>query len=147
MPLALQPKLLRFLQEHEFMRLGGSEVLRSDVRIVAATNRDLQKMVQDGIFREDLLNRLEVFTIKVPSLREDPESATMVIESLPDWMRGPRPDNLPGPDQSPGVRKKITREDALEALNQTGGHHQKAARLLGISRAQLFRLKKKFAIS
>ena len=48
------------------MRLGGSEVLRSDVRIVAATNRDLQKMVQDGIFREDLLNRLEVFTIKVP---------------------------------------------------------------------------------
>ena len=77
----------------------------------------------------------------------DPESATMVIESPSDWMRGPRPDALPGPDQSPGVRKKITREDALEALNQTGGHHQKAARLLGISRAQLFRLKKKFAIS
>ena len=88
------------------MRLGGSEVLRSHVRIVAATNRDLQKMVQDGIFREDLLNRLEVFTIKVPSLREDPESATIVIESLPDWMRGPRPDALPARINLPGCERR-----------------------------------------
>src|SRR5260370_416196 len=70
MPLPLQPKLLRFLQEHEFMRLGGKETLRSDARIIAATNRDLEKMVQDGLFREDLLSRLEVITIKVPPLRE-----------------------------------------------------------------------------
>src|SRR6267378_4273469 len=72
MPLVLQPKLLRFLQEQEFMRLGGNEVLRSDVRIVAATHRDLQSMVKAGLFREDLLNRLEVFTINVPPLRDRP---------------------------------------------------------------------------
>jgi transcriptional regulator with AAA-type ATPase domain len=73
LPLALQPKLLRVLQEREFMRLGSSKTLRADVRVVAATNRDLEGMVKDGLFREDLLNRLEVFTIKVPPLRDRPE--------------------------------------------------------------------------
>ena len=70
LPIGLQPKLLRFLQEREFMRLGGNETLRSDVRVIAATNKDLEGMVKEGQFRQDLLNRLEVFTIKVPPLRE-----------------------------------------------------------------------------
>jgi transcriptional regulator with GAF, ATPase, and Fis domain len=73
LPLALQPKLLRVLQEREFMRLGSSKTLRADVRVIAATNRDLEGMVKDGLFREDLLNRLEVFTIKVPPLRDRTE--------------------------------------------------------------------------
>jgi transcriptional regulator with GAF, ATPase, and Fis domain len=69
-PLETQAKLLRAMQEREFMRLGGMETIRVDVRIVAATNVDLRKMVEDGRFREDLFYRLHVITIQLPSLRE-----------------------------------------------------------------------------
>jgi transcriptional regulator with GAF, ATPase, and Fis domain len=64
--LELQPKLLRVLQEKEFERLGSNQVISSDVRIVAATNRDLRKMVLSGQFRGDLFYRLDVFPIVVP---------------------------------------------------------------------------------
>ena len=63
-------KLLRVLQEREYERLGGTETLKSNVRLITATNKDLEKAIQDGTFREDLYYRLNVFTIFVPPLRE-----------------------------------------------------------------------------
>jgi formate hydrogenlyase transcriptional activator len=69
-PLELQPKLLRALQEHEFERLGGTRTIKVDVRLVAATNRDLAQMINDRQFRTDLYYRLNVFPISIPPLRE-----------------------------------------------------------------------------
>jgi two-component system response regulator PilR (NtrC family) len=72
-PLETQAKLLRVMQEREFMRLGGMETIKVDVRIVAATNCDLQQMVEDGRFREDLYYRLHVISVSLPPLRERKE--------------------------------------------------------------------------
>jgi transcriptional regulator with GAF, ATPase, and Fis domain len=69
MSLTSQAKFLRVLQEREFQRLGGTRVLRADVRIVAATNRDLPRMIANNLFREDLYYRLNVFAIRLPPLR------------------------------------------------------------------------------
>jgi transcriptional regulator with PAS, ATPase and Fis domain len=70
MSMAAQAKFLRVLQEREFQRLGGTRVLKSDARIVAATNRDLSNAIRHGQFREDLFYRLNVFAISLPPLRE-----------------------------------------------------------------------------
>jgi transcriptional regulator with PAS, ATPase and Fis domain len=192
LPLALQPKLLRLLQEKEFMRLGSSKTLRADVRIIAATNRDLEKMVKDGLFREDLLGRLEVFTIKVPPLRDrpqdimplawhfirknadlrevpvtriDPEVERIFREfAWPGNVRrlentiihamgsGDREspvitvDDLPESVRTPGARaaeeEEISAKRLRAALTQAKGNRTQAARILGMSRAHLYRLLK-----
>jgi two-component system response regulator AtoC len=82
--LDLQAKLLRVLQEREFERVGGNKTIRTDVRIVAATNRDLKQMVADDAFREDLFYRLNVVPIQVPPLRERREDIVLLIEHFLD---------------------------------------------------------------
>lgn len=78
-PLDLQPKLLRVLQDHEFERLGGTKTIKVDLRLIAATNRNLAKSVAEKEFRSDLFYRLNVFPIRVPALREHPQDIPVLI--------------------------------------------------------------------
>ncbi len=78
-PLELQPKLLRVLQEQEFERVGGVQTIKVNVRVVAATSRNLSQMVAEKEFRSDLYYRLNIFPLQVPALRERPEDIALLV--------------------------------------------------------------------
>ena len=80
MPAAMQAKLLRVLQEREFERIGSNHVITANVRVIAATNKDLHKLMAAGHFREDLFHRIHVFPIAVPPLRDRPEDVPLLAE-------------------------------------------------------------------
>jgi formate hydrogenlyase transcriptional activator len=84
LPAETQIALLRVLQEHEFERVGGTRRIRTDVRVIAATNRDLQVAISAGSFRSDLFYRLHVFPIEIPSLRERKEDTPLLVEYFID---------------------------------------------------------------
>ncbi len=216
MSLVVQAKFLRALEEREFQRLGSTRTVRADVRVIAATNRDLPRSVQEGRFREDLYYRLHVFGIHIPPLRERREDILKLIEHFldeigtsvgrpaaglsvdararilaHDWPGNVRelrnaieravilcggglilPEHLPmrtnAPVERPRVRiaqssepeaasaphgaddgsaaalkgqsdlDQLEREMILRALRETGQNKSKAARLLGLTRAQLY---------
>jgi DNA-binding NtrC family response regulator len=108
-PLPTQVKLLRFLQERTFERVGGNETLKVDVRILAASNRDLRQRIADGVFREDLYYRLNVVTLEIPPLRERgsdiPELAVFFLRRYA---------------QENGKRIDGFSDDALRALSSYG---------------------------
>lgn len=83
-PITTQMMLLRVLQEREFERVGGTEIIRVDIRLVTATNQNLEKMVEDGKFREDLFYRLQVITINMPPLRDRSEDIPALVQHFID---------------------------------------------------------------
>ena len=82
MPLNMQVKILRVLQEHAFERVGGTKTLKTNVRIIAATHKNLEKMIEDATFREDLYYRLNVFPIEMPALRDRVEDLPLLLNEL-----------------------------------------------------------------
>jgi DNA-binding NtrC family response regulator len=91
MPLSLQPKLLRFLEQKELQRLGSSEVVRVDARVISATNTHLLSLVREGKFREDLYYRLCAFPIEIPSLRDRPEDIAQLAAHFLEKYASRRP--------------------------------------------------------
>jgi sigma-54 specific flagellar transcriptional regulator A len=104
MPLPMQVKLLRVLQERTYERVGGTQAIKADVRIVAATHRNLEHMISDGSFREDLYYRLNVFPIETPSLQQRAEDLPLLVQELMRRL-----------EQSHQARVKFT-ERAIESL-------------------------------
>jgi PAS domain S-box-containing protein len=107
LPMETQIALLRVLQEREFERVGGTEVLRADVRVISATNRDLQVAIADGAFRSDLYYRLNVFPIKLPPLRERKEDVPLLVNYFVDRYA-----------KRAGKKIKHIQKKALEALQE-----------------------------
>ncbi len=105
MPMALQAKLLRILEERSFMRVGGTETIRVDVRIIAATNSDLEERVSSGAFRSDLYYRLKVITIRIPPVRERPEDIPLLVHRFLETFR-----------EENGRPNLVLAPEALEAL-------------------------------
>jgi DNA-binding NtrC family response regulator len=105
MPLDMQVKLLRVLENRSFQRVGGTELIEVDVRVIAATNRDLDSAVREGRFREDLMYRLAVFPLLVPPLRKRGEDAQLIAQHFLDRL-----------NEREGTRKTFSRS-SLKALS------------------------------
>jgi transcriptional regulator with GAF, ATPase, and Fis domain len=200
LPAETQIALLRVLQEREFERVGGRQAIRADVRVIAATNRDLEQSVQAGTFRADLYYRLQVFPIMLPPLRERAGDIPALVEhfvqkfsmkvgkqieevsqpALEALCAHPWPGNVRelenvieravimshGPTLEPNgwlpqakaappaatalsapmSLEDLERAAILDALRQTGGHKNRAAARLGLSRFQLYARLKRYQI-
>lgn len=109
LPMPLQAKLLRVLQEREFQRLGSSETIKADVRVIAATNVNLTEKVKQGQFREDLYYRLNVVPIEVPPLRERPGDIPLLVRHFLE--RICREEDLPVKQASDEVMSRLTQHD------------------------------------
>jgi transcriptional regulator with PAS, ATPase and Fis domain len=144
MPLNLQSKLLRVLQEQEFEPLGSNRVIRVDVRIIAATSRDLETMAGDGRFRKDLFYRLNVLNISVPPLRDRPGDLELLCEHLLE--KTGLANGAPGRELSPEAMAALHRHpwpgnvrelhNVLErAVMNTDEHRLEAADFQGLVKA------------
>jgi DNA-binding NtrC family response regulator len=102
---AVQAKFLRVLQEREYQRLGAARTLKADVRVLAATNRNLKAAISQGSFREDLYYRLAVFEIGLPPLRDRPEDIALLVESFLEEIG--RSVGRPAGGISPEVKEKL----------------------------------------
>ena len=189
LPKAIQAKLLRVLQDGTFERVGDEKTISVDVRLISASNRDLKREVERGVFREDLYYRINVVPIHLPPLRKRRNDIPLLLEHFIDkareeglqtpgfskealaimkdyyWPGNVRelqsairfalvkskgrliqPDDLPlelkkwqNERSAPGPSRKLNLESVRAALAQTGGNKAKAARLLGVGRATLYR--------
>ncbi len=156
-PVEIQPKLLRALQEREFERLGSNRTQQVDVRLVAATNRDLEQMMENREFRSDLYYRLNVFPIRIPPLRERPEDIPLLVryftqkygrlmhKKIESIQLGHTGKHAP----VAGNREAFERDEIVRILKVTngrvGGPGGAAARM-GIKRTTLISRMKKFDI-
>ena len=124
MPMAIQAKLLRLLQEKNVERLGGRQVIPVDVRIIAATNRDLEAAVRQGQFREDLYYRLKVVTLALPPLRERPGDIPLLVRYF--LSRHAREMGQSDPGVSPEAMAKLTAHDWPGNVRELGNVLKKA---------------------
>lgn len=109
LPLSLQKKLLRFLQDREIQRIGGTQRIKVDVRVISATNRDLEKAVAEGTFREDLFWRLNVVRINLPPLRERKEDIPLLVNHF--LYKFSKENNKPIPQLEPEVMEALLNYD------------------------------------
>jgi formate hydrogenlyase transcriptional activator len=166
LPLELQAKLLRVLQEGEFERVGGTQTLTADVRVIAATNRDLAAAVQAGGFRADLFYRLNVFPLTLPPLRERQDDIPLLVQCFLARMAKKLGKTLTGLSEAslarvlryawPGNVRELHNvleraailargplveiEEALEPRLQASGHARPAASLQDVERAHILRV-------
>jgi len=124
MPLSLQPKILRLLEEKSFERLGGHETIPVNVRIIAATSRDLESAIADGSFREDLYYRLKVVTIKLPPLRERLQDIPRLIDHF--LARFSRDMNLDNPGMTLEAKEIVSRYNWSGNVRELSNAIQKA---------------------
>jgi len=108
--LALQPKLLRVLENRELKRVGGDKTIRVNVRVIAATNRDLRRMVTEGAFREDLYFRLSVIQLQIPPMRDRKEDVRLLVEHFLATLTDPD-DDRPRPALDPAAMDHLIRYD------------------------------------
>jgi DNA-binding NtrC family response regulator len=129
MPLSMQAKLLRVLQEGEVRRVGGERTVKVDVRVIAATNKDLHAEVTAGRFREDLLYRLQVLVVHLPALRERDGDLPLLVQHLLDKVSGAR--GRPAPRMEPEVLDLFARYAWPGNIRQLENVLQRLALLAG----------------